>query len=258
MLQVPFNISERIGNTEWTVISIGCSAARTFRLRSFDGSVMYLKVMDKASKYSLQPEYERLEWLKGKLPVPQILDFTVEDEKEFLLTSEICGVHAADQSWIDRLPVVVRELAIGLKAIHSIHVEGCPFDKSLDVRIREAELNIIAGLVDEDDFDIKRKGRKAVELYRELLEARPDHEDLVFTHGDYCLPNILLNGANLSGFIDWGSAGIADRYQDIALAFRSFTWNFGEQWGRLFLQEYGLEEVDWSKIEFYQFLDEFF
>ncbi|QYR22804.1 aminoglycoside 3'-phosphotransferase [Paenibacillus sp. sptzw28] len=258
MMQVPLNISERIGNAEWTVISIGCSAARTFRLCSCDGSVMYLKVMNKAGKFSLQPEYERLEWLQGKLSVPQILDFAVEDEKEFLLTSEVCGVHAADQSWNDRLPVVVRELAKGLKAIHSIHVEGCPFDKSLSVRIREAELNVTAGLVNEDDFDIKRKGRKAADLFRELLEARPDHEDLVFTHGDYCLPNILISGESLSGFIDWGHAGIADRYQDIALAFRSFTFNFGEEWGRLFLQEYGLEEVDWRKVEYYQFLDEFF
>ena len=39
--------------------------------------------------------------------------------------------------------------------------------------------------------------------------------DLVFTHGDYCAPNILVGAAPLhtvTGVVDWGYAGVADRW----------------------------------------------
>src|SRR3712207_8939854 len=34
-----------------------------------------------------------------------------------------------------------------------------------------------------------RQGRTAHELFETLLRTRPASEDLVLTHGDYCLPN---------------------------------------------------------------------
>jgi aminoglycoside phosphotransferase len=259
MIHTPQRISRRIINSEWTTISIGCSTAGVYRLLDIDGEATYLKVIDdKMSRQSLRPEYNRLKWLQGKLPVPKIIEYLIEDDSEYLWTSEIPGLHAAERSWVDHLPQMVRLLARGLLNIHSVLIEDCHFNKNVSIRVQEAEMNLIAGLVDEEDFDVKRKGRKPDELYREIIASIPRDEDLVFTHGDYCLPNILINGSILSGFIDWGNAGIADRYQDIALAVRSLSSNFGEEWGALFLQEYGLNNPDWAKIEFYQQLDEFF
>lgn len=258
MIQTPLNISRRIVNSEWTTISIGCSAAHMFRLEAIDGEVTYLKVIDKTSQQSLKPEYVRLKWLQGKLPIPKILEYLTEEDTEFLWISEVPGIYAAERSWIDKMPLMVRLLAKGLNGIHSIGVEDCPFDKKVSLRLRDAEQNMMSGLVDEDDFDVKRRGKKSVDLFRELNSSIPCHEDLVFTHGDYCLPNIIIDGSHLGGFIDWGNAGVADRYQDIALAVRSLTSNFGGEWGELFLREYGLERPDWTKIEFYQLLDEFF
>ena len=52
------------------------------------------------------------------------------------------------------------------------------------------------------------------ELLEELLRTRPAGEDLVFTHGDYCLPNVLIDGQRLGGFIDMGRAGVADQAGD--------------------------------------------
>jgi len=61
----------------------------------------------------------------------------------------------------------------------------------------------------------------------------------------------------LNGVIDWENAGIADRYQDIALLTRSVWYNFGENWGKTVFEIYGIEP-DWEKIDFYRLLDEFF
>jgi hypothetical protein len=88
-------------------------------------------------------------------------------------------------------------------------------------------------------------------------------EDRRFTHGDFCLPNVLLvedgrGGFQVSGFVDCGNAGIADAYQDLALAARSVARNFGEPLVRVLFAKYGLAQPDEPKLAYYQLLDEFF
>jgi len=56
-----------------------------------------------------------------------------------------------------------------------------------------------------------------------------------------------------------GRGGVADRYQDIALAVRSIRHNLkSEKFVELFLDAYGLKNVDFSKIDYYILLDELF
>lgn len=69
----------------------------------------------------------------------------------------------------------------------------------------------------------------------------------------------MLDDRGVTGFIDWGYAGVADRYQDLALAVRSITWNLGAEWVPSFLDAYRLPDgLDAAKIEFFHLLDEFF
>jgi len=126
------------------------------------------------------------------------------------------------------------------------------------VKIEAARLRIENGLVDEADFDSKRLGRSAQDLYSVAIRSRPTQEDLVFTHGDYCLPNVIIAQDAVSGFVDWGRAGIADRYQDLALCARSIAGNLGPEWVPAFFGHYGLAIIDHGKLSFYELLDEFF
>lgn len=142
--------------------------------------------------------------------------------------------------------------------IHSVDIKNCPFDQRLSIKLKEAEYRMVNGLVDEYDFDDIQQKKKAVDLFQKLLTTKPANEDLVFTHGDYCLPNIIINNGDISGFIDWGRGGIADRYQDLALAARSLAYNFDAKWIPLLFKEYGIDNIDYSKIEYYKLLDEFF
>jgi aminoglycoside phosphotransferase len=102
-----------------------------------------------------------------------------------------------------------------------------------------------------------------LQLYAELLATPTSAEDRVFTHGDFCLPNVLLvsdgaGGLRVSGFVDCGNAGIADRYQDLALCARSIAHNFGQEWVAKLFARCGLDRADESKLAYYQLLDEFF
>lgn len=257
MQGIPEKLAVVLKDFTWQQVTIGHSEASTFLLKKENQS-LYLKTQAANAIEPLQIEQEKMEWLEGKLAVPEVLYYGQDEKREYLLMTEIKGIDASDSAHITNIPLVIKQLAQGLREIHSIFVEHCPFQRILDVTIKEAQVRVEKNFVDTEDFDEERKGKAAEELFQELLEKRPKEEDLVFTHGDYCLPNIILHKNKVSGFIDLGWAGVADRYQDIALAVRSIARNFGKQYISLFLKEYGLEQVDQEKIYFYQLLDEFF
>lgn len=256
-MKLPEELSKLISGYEWQRITLGLSESQTYLL-SGASSNLYIKIQSLAAAESLHCEKERLVWLQGRLTVPEVVYDGQDDANEFLLMTEIEGINASDKSYESMLPQLMQQLAIGLRTVHEVPVEGCPFDQTLHTKIVEARRRVEQQLVDEEDFDQQREGRTAEDLAQELQDLKPETEDLVFTHGDYCLPNIILKDGRVHGFIDWGRAGIADRYQDIALAIRSIGYNFGHEHVQTFLDAYGLTALDEVKVHYYQLMDEFF
>lgn len=255
---LPHALQEMVKSSIWNPISVGESGAYTFLLKDNVIQNRYLKIVSHELKAGFENEIKLLKWLGGKLPVPEVHMYVRDEKYEYLLMSEIKGKCSFDISFVSDIPIVVKLLAKGLRMIHSIDISDCPVVQTLDVKIKEAEYRLKNYMVDEEDFDDIRHGRTAEDLYVELLNKRPANEDLVFTHGDFCLPNILIDNWEISGFIDWSRGGISDRYQDLALASRSLIYNFGSRWVPMLFEEYGLENVDYGKIEYYRLLDEFF
>ncbi len=238
-----------------TPITHGMSGSRVLRLSGSGGESPVLKI---SAPGLLTGECERLAWLEGRLPVPVVLRYISTADADYLLTTCLPGLDASHRSHDSDISRLVDILAEGLLLLHSTSMEGCPFDHRLDPELARARGRMERGEVDEEDFDISRHGRKAVELYEELLATRPAGETPVLTHGDYSLPNIMIDRGGLGGFVDLGAAGIGDRYRDLALAARSLAFNFGaEHLSRLF-EAYGLATPDMRRIAYYQMLDEFF
>lgn len=89
----------------------------------------------------------------------------------------------------------------------------------------------------------------------------------MLTHGDYCLPNILTDGKKITGYIDLGKTGPADRWQDLALCMRSLRSNFNGRYNgghahkgyddRMLTDALGIP-VDEEKQRYYLLLDELF
>lgn len=250
-------LTKAIDGYKWRQILTGCSTSQVFRLEKTDSESLYLKIETRTDCSELQEEKLRLGWLGGRLPVPEVRLFDSDDKCHYLLISEIEGAAASDDLCRNEPEKVVEQLASGLETIHNLPIADCPFDLTLDKKIEQARRNIEHRLVDESDFDAARQGRTAGDLFRELIATKPAREDLVFTHGDFCLPNIILKDWRVNGFIDWGRAGIADRYQDIALLARSVAHNFGAEWQTVLFEILDIEP-DFEKIEFYMLLDEFF
>jgi len=80
----------------------------------------------KVSK-NLEKERDRLGWLKGKLPIPEVIGFKKIDGKEALLLSAIEGDNLAVLSKKWPAEKVVDSLAEALKRFHSVDMKNCPF-----------------------------------------------------------------------------------------------------------------------------------
>ena len=75
-------------------------------------------------------------------------------------------------------------------------------------------------------------------------------------HGDYCLPNLLLNDWEFSGFIDLDLAGIGDRHIDLLRWIWSMNYNLGTwEYTDLFLNEYGIGQAEKETLRLYAAMD---
>lgn len=256
---LPPDLHALIADDAWQEVWIGWTATRVFRLASPHGA-RYLKIAEPPA--DLTPEKQRLDWLRGRLPVPQVLHFAddLAAARQYLLLTALPGLPSFDDYFQDRRAHVIAQVAAGLRQIHATPLDDCPFDSQVAALIKRARVRVFEGRVDADRFAAPYQGRPPHSLLDEVIATRPAEEDFVFAHGDYCLPNVLIDPehAALTGFVDWGDAGIADRYLDLALCARSITYNFGAAWVAPFWAAYGVGEIDHAKVTFFQLLDELF
>jgi kanamycin kinase/aminoglycoside 3'-phosphotransferase-3 len=207
-------------------------------------------------------------WLAGKLPVPEVVAWHEDTENAYLLMTAANGHMSCENGDYDAISppmeTTVKLLADGLKLLQTVDISDCPFENRLTQKLEEALYNIEHNLVDMDDFEEGNDFDTPLKLYQWLLAHQPA-EELVFAHGDYCLPNVFIDGEHITGFIDVGNAGVADKWQDIALCVRSLGYNLfldgrereKEKYTALLFDSLGFPPA-WEKINYYILLDELF
>jgi aminoglycoside phosphotransferase len=215
----------------------------------YQSDKIILKKQLRLNQESLWREKSKIEWLKGKISVPDIVDYDVDELYEYLIITRLSGKDAAQTKWLNDPTKLVIELARALRYLHDhVQITNCPFDMRLRSKFKEVTDRLQANTSADSE-----------KILHELITTAPD-EDLVFTHGDYCLPNILIDEetCKMTGFVDLGRAGIADRYYDLALCLRSIQYNMRSDYSEVFRQAYGLF-FQWNekKINFYQKLEDF-
>ena len=261
--EFPTAIQKRIAGLEYDVDSMGESDSNVILFEH-----MVLKI-EKTSNQSNR-EYEILKWLDGRLSAPEVIEFAQENGSNYLLMSRLKGSMLCSNENMKNPDAAAELLAEGLKLLWSMDINDCPYNSRLNERLETAKYNIEHGLVDVDNAEEDTFGENGFadvyELYEFLVHNQPE-EDLVFTHGDYCLPNILVDDAHTISFLDLGKAGIADRWQDLALCIRSLKYNLCEvcavsvtEFERLKNKIYSILGVEENreKLRYYILLDELF
>jgi aminoglycoside phosphotransferase len=260
LLSLPKSIQNHINGYQSQQEQIGLSGQDVYRLIGQD-QTLYLKIAkNDHARAQLTQETNRIIWLQSRLPVPRVVEFVDDGERACLLMTAVEGVMSCDPVLADRVSQAVEAIAEGLKLFQSVPIADCPFDRRRERQIEFARSQVIHQRVDVDDLEPEWSHFSAEQLYQHLLESVPTQpEKPILVHGDYCLPNILINPVTMkiSGFIDLGHAGVSDAYTDVALAVRSLIRNWGAEYVPLFFDVYG-EPLDAERMYFYKLLDEFF
>ena len=261
--RLPDRISQKIAGLDYTCDNIGMSDST---ILLFDE--MVLKIA-KTSRFS---EHEKmlLYWLDGKLPTPKIIEAITQDGYIFLLMSKLQGEMASSDNNLHNIEDTIVALSNGLKMLWEVSITDCPCSSTVADKIAQIKYDIDNGLVDMGNFDVETFTTEGftdiIDLYNFLDQNRPV-EDLVFSHGDYYLPNIFVSGSDVTGFIDLGYGGISDRWYNIALCVRTLRSrhmrfaNCGDEeyqrYKSLLFKELGIEPNE-EKIRYYLLLNEFF
>ncbi len=255
LIKLPNCINKHIENISYKFNDVGHSNSKVI---CFENDLI-LKIDHSNTNSNM--EITMMKWLQDKLPVPKIIEYCTFDGYNYLLMSKMEGLMSCDKYYLDKPEELVRLLAEGLKILWKVDTTGCPYVNDVENKLKLARIQIDNGLVDLDNLEpetFSENGFKDLEeLYKFLVDNKPK-QDLVFSHGDYCLPNIFFKDHSVSGFIDLGNCGIADRWQDIALCVRSLEHNLGSnKYEDLLFKELGIEKNE-EKIRYYILLDELF
>ncbi len=238
----------------WQVVWQYGPQVLTYRLSKGSEERRYLKLAPTDWYPSIEDEADRMRWAVDHLPVPPVVEQGSNGQVSWLITRALPGRDATDPVFAPVHERLVRTLAAGLRTFHDAPVEICPFDFRLEHALAHARRRLDEGRIQPaQDFHPEFGHLSAEEAIEHLHRTRPDSERLVVCHGDYCLPNVLIEADAACGFVDLGELGVADRWWDLAVATWSVTWNLGPGYEDLFLHEYGVERDD-DRVEFYRLL----
>lgn len=264
---LPLKLKEFLIDKEIEENTIGYSAAQVYQVKDLKSDKgWFLKILKKESTYyHLSYEKEVLCWLKGKVKVPELEFYLSNMDAEYLVMSSINGMMLSSPEAFEVEPRrTIKRFGENLKELHDIDINNCPFTQCLETKLAIATENVSNRRVDREDFLPEFKKYSPEEMLNCLKDNQPEQQQ-VFTHGDYTLPNLILDEEKI-GFIDLGLSGISDPYLDLAVAVKSIRMNVNlyqmnhilDELMKIFYVSYGLTKVDEKKIAYYLMLDDLF
>lgn len=258
----PLKILSKLDNKSYKVINVGLSGAE---VRAYADVVLKIQFHSERSVN----EVTFMRYLKGKILAPEVLEYATQDGIDYLLMSRLDGDMLYADKFLANQALLFEKAAEILFALWKLPINECPCDMRLERKLNAAQYNIEhdnvdLNLVNPKLLGVKGRFKTPEELLQWLIDNKP-REDLCVSHGDFCLPNIIVCGNNV-GVIDFPYGGVADKYCDIALLRRSVKSNLrgvygGKVYGgfdeKLFFDVLGVAP-DNDKIEYYVLLDELF
>ena len=171
------------------------------------------------------------------------------DSHDWLLTAAVPGEDCTHRLYCDDPKRLCDTIAIRLRALHEVDFSDCPVTDRTGEFLRLAEENRRTGNFDTSHFPDSFGYRSAEEAYAVLSAGKSALRRDVLIHGDYCLPNIMLDQWRFTGFIDLGNAGVGDRHIDLFWGAWTLWFNLKtDEYRDRFYDAYGRDKLDTELI----------
>ncbi len=259
----PMGLQETLENYQVEAEIAGRIGDRIVKLANPAREVLYLKISKTPdAKKEMLNELAVLNWLSSKdLKIPKVLRFEKGQDQLYMLLSNVAGLSAHQMSERLSKEAIINLCAIALKKIHRIDAFSLPskYRNKLASELKAIGEAARGNRIDVEAFQKANNGNTPAVVFEYLQDRSKIFDADVFTHGDYCLPNILIVDQTNYGFVDWSEAGIGDIYRDLASISKSIARNFGEEYQTLIFKDYGIspQEVNQEKIDYYNLIDQF-
>jgi kanamycin kinase len=197
-----------------------------------------------APKGTLEREASMTRYFHGKGLSANVLSY-ISDERDWLLTEKIHGDDCTAAKYLEQSEKLCDTIAEQLVLLHSLECADCPVPNHTARYLAKAEKNYRAGIYDESLFPDNWGYASAEEAWSVIERSWHRLKSDTLLHGDYCLPNIILDDWRFSGFIDLDSGGVGDRHVDIFWGAWTLFFNLKtDKYRDRFLDAYGRDKID--------------
>lgn len=211
--------------------------ARVYYIERKEG--FYLKISAPGS-LKKEAELTRYFYKKGLGPEVAVYD---SGERDILITKRLPGEDCTYADYLSEPKRLCDTIAQRLRELHECDFSGCPVMNRMSDYFDTVCENYKRGQFDPSYF--LGAGISKESAYSIALDARSELCSRHLLHGDYCLPNIMLDNWSFSGFIDLGGGGVGDRHIDLFWGSWTLGFNLGtDRWRERFFDAYGRDAVD--------------
>lgn len=215
----------------------------------------YLKKSDKGT---LEKEASLTKYFSEKGLSAKVLSY-ISEESDWMLTERVKGEDCTFSKYLENPEKLCDTLAELLKSLHGMKADDCPVSNRTADYLAGAEKNYREGMFDPSYCMPDLRPQSAEEAWKIVSEKKHLLKADTLLHGDYCLPNVLLDEDwRFSGFIDLGGAGVGDKHID--LYWGAWTLNFNlktDKYRNRFFDVYGRDEVDEELISLIGVIESF-
>jgi len=222
------------------VFDSSCSpAARVLFIDREDG--FYLK---SAAPGSLEKEAALTRYFYTKGLATEVLAYET-GEQDWLLTRRVKGEDCTHRQFLDQPERLCDILGQRLRMLHELDASDCPLTDKMEDYFALAEENYRRGQFDDSLYPQDAGFHAAEEAWSVISRDGKLLQRDVLLHGDYCLPNVMLDDWRFSGFIDLGNGGMGDRHIDLFWGMWSLWYNLKtDKYTDRFLDAYGRDRVE--------------
>lgn len=212
---------------------------------------LYIKISELDS---LKNEFENTMFFSKLGVAGEVIDYINDRNYDYLIVKEVKGENGISQNHMLNPEKLAYSFGKHLKMIHSLEFDSCPQSNRTKSLFYECNKRVREDKIEMWNF-YKEYGFTPNQGLIMLDSLKSKCINDVFIHGDYYLPNIIMNDFEFSGIVDMDLSGMGDRHIDIASGLRSLEINFKtKKYNDIFLDAYGRYLVERDRLVFAKML----